>query len=51
MSFTWLPLPHFVLEGDNGSELFLNVVVYLFGVALIGSVLWLAGLAWADRER
>ena len=51
MSFFWTPLPYVALDGGGSSQLALNVVLYVMTLSLMASLLWLAALAWDDRER
>jgi hypothetical protein len=52
MAFRWLPYPHVDLLGDEpGSELALNVVLYVLTLSLLGAITWLGAVLWTDRER
>jgi hypothetical protein len=50
MQFQWLPLPWVTLQGSDSSELALNVVLYVMTLLLVGSCLWLAHIAWVERD-
>ena len=50
MRFQWSPLPWVALQEGGSSELALNVVLYAMTLLLVGACLWLAHIAWVERD-
>ena len=50
MRFQWLPLPWVALAEGGSSELALNVVLYVMTLLFVGTCLWLARIAWVERD-
>jgi len=50
MKIRWSPMPWVLLEED-GAELALNAVIYAMGLSLVATLLWLAHIAWVERDR
>jgi hypothetical protein len=51
MTFRWMPLPHLTLAEGGAHQLALNVLLYGMTLAFTGTCVWLAALAWLERER
>lgn len=51
MTLRWSPLPWVALEEDAGSELALNALMYGMTLTFLGACLWLAHIAWVERDR
>lgn len=51
MTFRWSPLPWLGLEEGGGAEIALNLVVYGLTLSTLGTCVWLAHIAWVERER
>jgi hypothetical protein len=51
MTFHWMPVPYVELAGAGPSQHALNAVLYLMVLSLTAAFVWLAALAWLERER